>query len=69
MIANLNLVHAPTVKFQIICILDPTISINIYAGNPTLFHHLTFVNAVQAKAEVRMFKSRKSQGQETEKAV
>ena len=28
-----------------------------------------FVNAVQAKAEVRMFKSRKSQGQETEKAV
>lgn len=28
-----------------------------------------FVNAVQAKAEVRMFKSRKSQGQETEKGV
>ena len=28
-----------------------------------------FVYAVQAKAEVRMFKSRKSQGQETEKAV
>ena len=33
-------------------------------NNPRLF-----VNAVQAKAEVRMFKSRKSQGQETEKAV
>lgn len=28
-----------------------------------------FVYAVQAKAEVMMFKSRKSQGQETEKAV
>ena len=28
-----------------------------------------FVNTVQAKAEVRVFRSRKSQGQEIEKAV
>ena len=32
-------------------------------------NHQLFVNAVQAKAEVRMFKSRKSQGQEIEKAI
>lgn len=52
-----------------ISVADEETSFDIAAIRCTTNNQRLFVNAVQAKAEVRMFKSRKSQGQETEKAV